>query len=237
MTLRTLGRIPQAVAPWLLPLVAAACSGGTTPAVVSPGPETTATATVASQAPTATEIPWNPIYGYDPGTPTGIPEVDSVMAAISAGDLEALAALTTSRPVPCTASMAAPTAYRCPAAVAEGTRVDIVFAEFCSGSVAFPLAEVRATLRPLLDGSPRLWGLRELPADLPSKAVGAPRSRYVLFVVNNTDPPAGFTLTLGADGGIHGVGYGRGERPEQLWSSWGTTGTVVLPPPPAPRPR
>ncbi len=221
--------------------------GGLDSARESPPPATvgaTLTGTASAQAgpsvaATPTEAPRNPVYGYDQGTTTGVPEVDAVMAEISAADLDALTARVVAQLVPCaTAGTPASSAQRCPPGVEGGSLVPIVTAEFCSGGVAFPTSEVGAIVRPLLDGRPRLWGLLELPPGHPSsKSPGAPASRYVLFVVNSTDPPSGFTVILGADGGIHNLGYGCGDRPEQVWASWSTTGTALLSPPPAPRPR
>jgi hypothetical protein len=54
--------------------------------------------------------------------------------------------------------------------------------------------------------------------------------------VNNTNPPVGFTLMLGADGRIHDVRYGCHERPETVWGWWAESASVLAPPA-APRPQ
>ncbi|MGB4864111.1 MAG: hypothetical protein WBO97_16775, partial [Tepidiformaceae bacterium] len=124
------------------------------------GTSPTATAVADSTAPLATpsETPWNPIYGYEPGTSTGVAVVDAVMAEISSRDLDALASRALTVSSPCSTDKNAPTADRCLAGAAPGTIVELVNASFCAGSVAFPVSEARAMLRPLLAGFPRLWG-------------------------------------------------------------------------------
>lgn len=185
----------------------------------------------------ATETPWNPIYGYDAATSTGTAAADKVMAHIAASNLDALAAETVVHSLPCSLSTNTPTAERCPAGAPEGTRVQVVYASFCAGTVPFPLEEVRSVFRPLLEGHPRLWGLRELPPNGPTKELGTLPPRYVLFVVNDTDPPQGFVLSLGEDGSIYDVQYGCDKRPEEVWAGWDSTGRALLTPPSAPRPR
>ncbi len=221
-----------------LPLAVAGCGGGT-PAPTPRPAEGSETAVVPSPATaTPTETPWNPVYGYDPGTSTAVAVVDGVVTQMLAGDIEALAALVLPIESPCITGLGAPTAFRCPAGVPAGSPVAVVFAQFCAGAVAFPASEIRATLRPLLDGSPRLWGLMEFPPGFPSsKSANAAASRYLLFVVNNVDPPTAFTLALGDDGRIHSVSYGCNEPPERVFRSWTTTATVLLSPPASPRPR
>ncbi len=213
--------------------VGVACSGG------GSGAAPTNTAGPVSTPPptTPSATPWNPVYGYDPGTSTGVAVADSVMAEISGRDLDALASRALTFSSPCSTDENVATANRCPAGATPGTLVEVVHASFCAGSVAFPVSEAKAMFRPLLDGFPRLWGLRELTPGVPaSKQADAPLTRYVLFVVNNSDPPVGFTLMLGADGQIHDVGYGCHDRPETVWGTW-TDGVGVLAPPATPEPR
>lgn len=226
---------------WLIlfaiPAALSGCGGGTPPPTpCCAAASETAVAPVAAATPA--ETPWNPVYGYDPGTSTGVAVVDGVVTQMLAGDIERLAALVLPIESPCITGLGAPTAFRCPAGVPAGSPVAVVFAQFCAGAVAFPASEIRATLRPLLDGSPRLWGLMEFPPGFPSsKSANAAASRYLLFVVNNASPPTAFTLALGDDGRIQSVSYGCNEPPEQVFRSWTTTATVLLSPPASPGPR
>ena len=211
----------------------AACSDGGRDAA-----PTSTTVPVSMLPPgTPSETPWYPVFGYDPGTSTGVAVVDSVMAEISRRDVDALATRALTVAEPCSTDENVPTANRCRAGATPGTIVEVVRASFCAGSVAFPRSEASATFRPLLDGFPRLWGLRELTPGIPaSKRPDAPLTRYILFVVSNSDPPVGFTLMLGADGQIHDIGYGCHDRPETVWGWW-TEGKSVLAPPASPKPR
>jgi hypothetical protein len=210
-----------------LAVVAFAACGG------DDGDDNSATAT-PERTPTAggTAVPSpSPQTSPTPGGdgPTGVASVNEAIAAMTAGDFEAVEGMFEFQPVACEIDvMGAGGPPECEADEAEGTEVQVLPVAQCEGAY---LREQDVFFAQRLRGQTvQFHTMFNAPDDL------FPKGKYaVIFAYTRPEMPDQ-TLALELmmdDAGVTGVNYGCGESPQQLIAAQGLTNGIVGPAPTA----
>jgi hypothetical protein len=161
--------------------------------------------------------------------PTGVASVDEAIAAMTAGDLEAIEGMFEFQPVACAVDvMGAGGPPECEADEAEGTMVQVLPVAQCEGAY---LREQDVFFAQRLRGQTmQFHTMFNAPEGL------FPEGKYaVIFAYTRPERPDE-TLALELmmdDTGVTGVNYGCGESPQQLIAAQGLTNGVVGPAPTA----
>lgn len=217
-----------------LALLAAACSGddeetgplATSSAAVTVTATATATATAAgmsSATPAATMSPAATSTAA-PREVTGLPGVDSIIAAVLSGDLERVASLVQLRQVACGPQAGIGSPPPCPAGQPTGTPVPVFPVATCEGEWRSE-AVLRPTIQPLLS-SPELYAVYGMPSQWQGLM---PDGQYAA-VFSRVAPGQGGRVGAGvviAGTRIVGIWYGCGASVDQIVPAG--TSTILSP--------
>lgn len=177
---------------------------------------------------------------HPPGTRSGLPAVDRVLAAIEGGDPAAVRAAFAFAPVACvTEPSGIGSPPICRPGEAPGTPVDVVILASCEGSYA-RADEVGDTLERLLSPELGLYAVVEHAPDDVSRPAFEARTAVILGPRDreapptpDTNPPAALRLLIDDDG-ITVVFFGCGpESAEGLLFRWSSAPPLLLAPPDA----
>lgn len=180
----------------------------------------------AAAAPT---LPASPTYAID--APSGVVAIDPVVEAVTRGKLTKLLGLTRTFSDPCFPGLAEGLAQACAPGETPATLIDTFIVEICTGGYFIRAAEMAGALRPITDGSLRLFAVFEIADNRLRKNRASEARGYVLIFRTASIPAQAVVAQLDGEGRLFAVSYGCGESPERTVSQWANSGGLLLPPP------
>ena len=172
-------------------------------------PQKTPTVVLPQQSPVATE-------------PTGVKAVDDAIAAVRAGDVNALIDLMVLAPEACAAPNGAGGPPACNAGEATGTKVSAVPFFSCEGGWAREEALPQA-LAPLTEGAPKLFGVYRTDQKLFERS--GDYAVLFTYTTSSGDLARNFLMT---DDGVVGIDAGCGQTAAQMVDQHKLTDALYL---------
>lgn len=174
-------------------------------------------------SPSPTPTPVDPV-GHPPGTASGVPEVDALVAALQEHGRIPLE-MWRFRAEPCVAvpvnDYGPPPV--CPEGVTEGTPIDLAGSVGCHGGYTTP-EHVDGIFNIARRSEDRLFGVAR-----PSRPLDDRAEYAVVVSVAISDNNWGMTYEVG-DGGVVSVNSGCGWTPELMWQRLGDREVILAPP-------
>lgn len=169
---------------------------------------------------------------YPPGTRTGVPRIDHVLAAFDGHDAKALAGMVRYLDLPCTFSPDPDKRDhrpRCKPGELEGKKITVFWEAACQGELVRRV-DVRADFADFLSEPPLLYAVYRVPAS-GAHSPFAPRGGAGIEVVRNYGPgqePLGAAILVGPRGGITALLLGCGDGPKHFLDAH--AGSLILAP-------